>query len=64
MTEADHRDLLDVPNSCEKVMLPGSPSPLYDNVLADWSRHTVDLANNAASGRGKERETEVLWCNF
>lgn len=65
MTEADHRELLEVVRACKgKVMLSGYPSALYDDSLAGWSRHTFDLPNNAASGKQKSRETEVLWCNF
>jgi DNA adenine methylase len=65
MTEADHRALLRVLLGVKgKVMLSGYPSPLYDSVLAGWTRHTFDLPNNAAGGATKGRETEVLWCNF
>jgi DNA adenine methylase len=65
MTEDDHRQLLDVLLACcGKVMLSGYPSRLYDEALAGWTRHTFDLPNNAAGGRKKGRETEVLWCNF
>jgi DNA adenine methylase len=65
MTEADHRELLGVLLAAKgKVMLSGYPSALYDETLADWTRHTFDLPNNAAGGKVKGRETEVLWCNF
>jgi DNA adenine methylase len=65
MSEGDHRELLEVVKQCQgKVMLSGYPSRLYDTALADWKRHTFDLPNNAASGKTKDRETEVLWCNF
>jgi DNA adenine methylase len=65
MEEKDHRELLAVLRQCKgKVMLSGYPSALYDETLADWSRHTFDLPNHVASGKRKERETEVLWCNF
>jgi DNA adenine methylase len=65
MSEADHRELLDVLLACKsKVMLSGYPSTLYDKALAGWTRHTFDLANHAAGGKRKARETEVLWCNF
>jgi DNA adenine methylase len=65
MSEADHRELLDVIQGLRgKIMLSGYPSDLYDAALAGWSRHTFDLPNNAASGKSKARETEVLWCNF
>jgi DNA adenine methylase len=65
MTEADHRELLDVLLACRaKVMLSSYPSALYDGALSEWTRHTFDLPNHAAGGKRKGRETEVLWCNF
>jgi DNA adenine methylase len=65
MTEQDHRELLDLLRECEgKVMLSGYASELYDQTLADWTRHTFDLPNHAAGGATKRRMTEVLWCNF
>lgn len=65
MSEADHRGLLEALRQCRgKVMLSGYPSELYDRTLAGWSRHTFELPNNAAGGKAKGRETEVLWCNF
>jgi hypothetical protein len=65
MTEADHRELLDVLRRCRgRVMLSGYPSRLYDQALARWSRWTFELPNNAAGGERKGRETEVLWMNF
>jgi DNA adenine methylase len=65
MPEADHRQLLDVLLACRgKVMLSGYPSRLYDEALAGWTRHIFDLPNNAAGGASKDRETEVLWCNW
>jgi DNA adenine methylase len=65
MTEADHRELLDVLRQCQgKVMLSSYPSRLYSEALAGWNRPDFDLPNNAAGGRTKDRETEVLWCNF
>lgn len=65
MSLDDHCELLDlVRNVRGKIMLSGYPSDLYDTALADWNRHTFDLPNNAAAGKSKARETEVLWCNF
>jgi DNA adenine methylase len=65
MSDADHRQLLDLLRQCRgKVMVSGYPSRLYDTALAGWKRHTFNLPNNAAGGRKKGRETEVLWCNF
>jgi DNA adenine methylase len=65
MTEADHRELLEVLTGCKgKVILSGYPNDLYDRALAGWNQHTFDIANHAAGGATKGRETEVLWCNF
>jgi DNA adenine methylase len=65
MTDGDHRDLLAVLRCVKgKVLLSGYASDLYDRALADWNRHTFEIANNAAGGKQKDRETEVLWCNF
>jgi DNA adenine methylase len=65
MSRADHCELLGlIQNVRGKVMLSGYPSSLYDSALAGWARHTFDLPNNAAAGKSKDRETEVLWCNY
>jgi DNA adenine methylase len=65
MGEPDHRELLAALRACKgKVMLSGYPSELYDRKLEGWTRHTFELPNNAAGGKVKGRETEVLWCNF
>jgi DNA adenine methylase len=65
MSEANHQELLDVLCQCKgNVMLSGYPSELYDSRLVGWTRHAFDLPNNAANGKAKRRETEVLWCNF
>jgi DNA adenine methylase len=65
MTEADHRQLLDVLRSVQgKVILSGYANELYDAALAGWTRHAYHLPNNAAGGKKKRRMTEVLWCNF
>jgi DNA adenine methylase len=65
MTEQEHHELLDTLRQIRgKAMLSGYPSPLYDRMLATWTRHTFDLPNHAASGKTKDRETEVLWTNY
>lgn len=62
MTREQHVQLLDALTRCEgSVMLSGYPSELYDTMLAGWERHTFDIANHAANGKSKGRETEVLW---
>jgi DNA adenine methylase len=64
MTAAQHRAMLRRLRRCQgMVMLSGYPSELYDRMLHDWARHTFDVANHAAGGKVKGRETECLWCN-
>jgi DNA adenine methylase len=65
MNEEAHAELLNAINNCKgNVMISGYRSELYDDWLGGWTRHDFDLPNNAAAGKTKERETEVLWCNF
>jgi DNA adenine methylase len=65
MTEAQHRELLDVLRSVTgKVMLSGYPNELYDAALAGWKRYAFDVPNHAAGGARKGRETEIVWRNF
>jgi DNA adenine methylase len=65
MSEGDHRQLLDLVRGVKgKVLLSGYPSELYDAALEGWRRETFNLANHAAGGKAKGRETEVLWMNF
>lgn len=65
MTNEQHKKFLFVVKSCKgKVMISGYPSELYDGELSGWTRHTFDLPNNAAGGKEKARETEVVWCNW
>jgi DNA adenine methylase len=65
MSDADHRQLLDVLlNVKGKVILSGYAVPLYDRVLTNWNRHELDLANHASGAKTKRRMVEVLWCNF
>jgi DNA adenine methylase len=60
-----HRELLAVLRQCRgKVILSGYPSRLYDEALAGWSRHTFPMPNNAAGGKKKRRQTEMVWCSF
>jgi DNA adenine methylase len=65
MTEKEHQDLLALLQQCMgKVMLSGYPSELYDSTLAGWTRHPFDVPNQASGAKKKDRETEVLWCNW
>jgi DNA adenine methylase len=65
MTDDEHRELLDVLKSCQgKVILSSYASELYDAALPDWRRKEIAIANHAAGGATKRRQTEVLWYNF
>jgi DNA adenine methylase len=67
-TQAQHVELAETLHGCEaSVVLSGYPSPLYDDLFADWDR--VDLAawtgNGIRDGATKTdgKRTEVLWTN-
>lgn len=65
MTRDQHAELLDVMKAAKgKVLLSGYDSKLYQEKLADWTRHAFELPNNAASGSRKRTMTEMLWVNF
>lgn len=59
MTEADHRRLLAALLACRcGVTLSGYASPLYDETLRGWQRHTRMVIT-----RGGVLREEVLWVN-
>lgn len=65
MSDEDPLRLAQLLRKCKaKVVLSGYPSPLYDGLYAGWKLVTFDIANPAAGGRQKERQTECLWLNF
>lgn len=65
MSDADHQELAKCLRDCKgKVVISGYPSPLYDQLYAGWRIVDFDIANHAAGGRSKARETERLWLNF
>jgi len=65
MSDADHQDLAKLLKQCyAKIILSGYPSQLYDRLYSDWRRVDFDIANHAAGGKRKARETECLWMNF
>jgi DNA adenine methylase len=65
MTVRDHEELLDTIKQCRsKILLSGYPNELYNRVLASWNGHPFDLPNNASGSRTKDRETEMVWCNY
>lgn len=65
MSDDEHRQLAEILNSCKSnVVLSGYPSPLYDELYSSWRTHDFSIANHAAGGKKKARETERLWMNF
>ena len=65
MSDDDHRRLAELLSSCKaRVVLSGYPSALYDELYSGWNRVDFDIANHAAGGKKKARETECLWMNF
>ena len=65
MDDKEHRDLAILLGKCKaKVVVSGYPSKLYNEIYGDWRRVEFDIANHAAGGKSKSRETECLWMNF
>jgi DNA adenine methylase len=65
MSDQDHRDLAKVLRNCEaKIVLSGYPSKLYDRLYRGLRRIERDIANHAAGGKTKRRQTECLWMNY
>jgi DNA adenine methylase len=62
MTEADHRALLSLLVTCGgSVVLSGYRCPLYDEALAGWARHDVEVPNHAGQTKVKGRRVECVW---
>lgn len=62
MTNEDHQKLAATLNDCKSaVVLSGYDSPLYESLYPGWKKFTREIANHAAGGRQKNRETECLW---
>lgn len=65
MTDDDHRRLADLLRNCKaKIVVSGYPSSLYGEIYKGWRTENLDIANHAAGGRRKRRETECLWMNY
>jgi DNA adenine methylase len=65
MTDQGHRALAELLNNCKaKVVLSGYPSGLYCELYRRWRRVEFDIANHAAGGASKCRQTECLWMNY
>lgn len=66
-TDVAHRQLHDVlADTPAKVILSGYPSPLYEDLYADWNRvdHQVTSFSSNANTSVRGGRTEVLWTNF
>ncbi|MDZ4689322.1 MAG: DNA adenine methylase [Planctomycetaceae bacterium] len=62
MTDAEHRQLAELLTSCKSaIVLSGYDSPMYHELYRKWQKVTRDIANHAAGGGSKSRETECLW---
>jgi DNA adenine methylase len=65
MTDKNHCALASLLGRCKgNVIVSGYPSELYSRLYKGWRRVDFDIANHAAGGRNKPRETECLWMNF
>lgn len=61
-TEDEHRELAEALLECRSaVVLSGYPSPLYDELYADW--HRTSFAASTTQGGSQGGRTEVLWSN-
>jgi DNA adenine methylase len=62
----DHTELAKVLHNCVgAVLLCGYPSPLYDDLYADWYQASavVQCASANRDGRRAQQATEVIWSN-
>ncbi|GAA2110726.1 DNA adenine methylase [Streptomyces synnematoformans] len=65
-SELDHRQLAEVLHACTAtVLLSGYPSPLYDELYADWWRVEVPVQRPSANRAGHTGPAgvEVVWSN-
>lgn len=57
--ESDHRELASaLHDAAAAVLISGYPSPVYDELYADWQTYTMRSTTGARS-----RRTEVIWSN-
>lgn len=68
MTDDDHRELAAVLHGIKgKAAISGYECPLYDELYADWWKHTapekVASSTSGINGKGDVRQ-EVLWTNY
>ena len=61
-SDDEHRELLETLLGCRSaVVLSGYASPLYDDLLATWSRR--EIATQTGNGGTDRARSEVLWSN-
>lgn len=65
--EEEHRRLAKALHACEgTVLLSGYPSPLYDELFADWWRASMEVTRPSSNKRGQSGAAlgvEVVWSN-
>lgn len=62
MSADQHRDLAAILKKCKAaVVLSGYDSDLYNDLYEGWQKVSRAIANHAAGGKTKGRETECLW---
>jgi DNA adenine methylase len=62
MSDDEHVKLSELLQRCKgAVVLSGYESPLYDDLYRGWRKVKRNIANHAAGGTQKARETECLW---
>jgi DNA adenine methylase len=65
MDEAQHIALLKVLREVQgMVMVSGYPNQLYDDLLHDWKRYTLEIPNQASGAREKRVMVEKIWLNY
>jgi DNA adenine methylase len=61
-SDDEHRELIEALLACRSaVVLSGYASPLYDDLLAAWSRR--EISTQTGNGGTVRARTEVLWSN-
>lgn len=47
-----------------KVIISGYDSDLYNNLLKDWNKESIEIANHSGQNKKKQKRVECLWKNF
>jgi DNA adenine methylase len=62
LNKNEHTELATLLKKCKAaIVLSGYNSDLYNDLYAGWHKVTRRIANHAAGGKSKNRETECLW---